>query len=123
MKIYLLIKQHKKIALLITVILDMYYFTFTNPNHMPEYLFLFGFILVLANIYIFCQIGYKLMKLFGLLRIRRKWLLEATSLFIFVLVIMQALGQLSVEDIIALTSLTLIGYWYATYFGSQKITN
>jgi len=123
MSIYLLIKQHKKMAILITLVLDLCFFIFTNPVHLSEYLFSIGFILIFANIYIFCQAGYALMKLFGLTKTRRKWLLEVMSLFIFALVIMQSLGQLNAEDIVALIPLTLIGYWYFSYFSSQKITN
>lgn len=123
MKIYLLIQLHKKLATFIISLLDVVYFIFLNPDHLAIYLLIPGFILVLANIYIICQLSYKAMTSLGILSYHRKWMLEAITLFLFVLVIMQALGQLSFSDIAALIPITLLGYWYFTYVSNQKITD
>jgi len=49
-------------------------------------------------------------------------MLEAITGFIFVLLIMQALGQLSIKDILALIPLTLISYWYTTFVAKQNVS-
>jgi hypothetical protein len=123
MKTYLLIRQHKKLAVLIIFALDILYFIFLNPNNLAFYLMFVGFVLVLANTYIICRSAYKLMNLMGFLRSYRRWRIESITLFVFVLLIMQALGQLTFIDIAALIPITLLGYWYFTYVGSQKITS
>jgi len=123
MKTYLLIRRHKKLAVLAILVFDLLYFVNLNPDHLALYVLLVGFILVLANIYISCRIIYKLMTLLGLLNNHRKWMLESVSLFIFALVIMQALGQLSFMDVAALIPITLLSYGYFTYVSDQKITD
>jgi len=116
------IKNHKRLAVLFLLIADSLFFSLTNPSHLAFYLVFTALILVLCSVYAVCLISFRLLKSLGIVQSHRRWMLEAITGFIFVLLIMQALGQLSIKDILALIPLTLISYWYTTFVAKQNVS-
>lgn len=87
---------------------------------MPIVLMVFAFMLVLGTCYLFCYSVFYLLKRLGYIANGKAWLRISFTLFIFILLIMQSIGQLSIRDVIALILIGVVGYFYYSYIGVKK---
>ncbi len=79
-----------------------------------------GWLLIAASTYLFFSFGSKLFKLAGLVKDERRIRIISLSSFMYLLLILQAVGQLSLRDIAALIPLLIIGYFYLRRVKAQK---
>lgn len=119
-KFYRLIASHKKILALIIVILDLFYFTHTDPETSIFVVALFGYVLSLLSIYIVCSSALKLLMALGIVESAHQWITEVVSLLLFVLLVMESVGQLTLTDVIVFMFISVIGYFYYTRISSNQ---
>ena len=105
------------------IIGDILFFSNTNPSPATLPLMIMGFLLIFTSFYIIFRLGFKLLRVIGFFELHRRWVIEFLAGSFFILIILQALGQLTFKDIAALVPVAIIGYFYYTYISSQKITD
>ena len=91
---------------------DGFFFALSDPHHMPIPAMVLGWLLIAASTYLLFSVGSKLLKLAGLLKQEKRISVISLSGFVYLLVLLQAVGQLSLRDIAALVPLAIIGYLY-----------
>ena len=111
MKIFTHIRQHKYASVTLLLIANTVLFVLTNPSAGLASLLL-GYLLAGLDIYVILRVVAKLLKLSGVFVLQQGWLMQATALFIFLLLIMQSLGQLSLKDVLVLCLFAVVGYGY-----------
>ena len=79
-----------------------------------------AYFLSLLSIYITVALIYKLLDKAGYIKREHRWLTEGATTFLFILLIMQSAGQLTMRDILALIPLAWLAYFY---FGYTSNTN
>lgn len=82
-----------------------------------------AFILALINIYLVVNALYFILDAAGYIKKRHRRLVEGSTLFFFVLLIMQAAGQLTFRDVLSLIALAFMAYFYFGYFSDRKSTD
>ncbi len=112
----------RKILLIIMLILaDALFFLLNDPYKLPATLMLLGFVLCGLSVYLLCKIGARVIKAIGFIKEERHLVIVATSALVTMVLILQALGQLSFRDIVALLALTAVAYFYFTRVSPQKL--
>ncbi len=112
----------RKISLIIMLILsDALFFLLNDPYKLPATLMLLGFVLCGLSVYLLCKIGARVIKAIGFIKEERHLVIVATSALVTMVLILQALGQLSFRDIVALLALTAVAYFYFTRVSPQKL--
>ncbi len=106
------ISNHKKIATVLIAVTDILFFASSDPNKSPVWLMAIGFSLLALSVYIVCRIAANLLVILGVIKSFRNWVVLTTSVLIFLVLTLQALGQLSTRDILALIPLVLLGHFY-----------
>lgn len=106
-----------------TFILDIFFFINTNPNRGSIFIVLLGYILLLMTIYVLCVIGAKFLLIFNLVDSINKKTITRFSLFLWLLVIIQSIGQLSVLDWALFILISLISYFYFIRVQSTRNTD
>lgn len=91
---------------------DGFFFALSDPQHMAIPAMVLGWLLIAASTYLLFSVGSKLLKLAGLLKQEKRISVISLSGFVYLLVLLQAVGQLSLRDIAALVPLAIIGYLY-----------
>lgn len=123
MHIIEIIKVHKKKSVLLLLIGDIAFFTLISPIKLPLALVAVSFLLVLLSLYVVFCFSYNILFSLGYIQGRHRWLREAITLFIFLLLIMQSVGQLSGRDVLSLIAIAAVAYFYYSYTGTQKQSN
>lgn len=119
-KLISLIKEHKKLSASVLLFADIIFFTLTNPNNSSPFVMAFGFLLVLGSIYALSRAVFNILRFLGYVKETRKWVKEAITGLIFLLIIMQSVGQLSMMDALALIPVSIVGYFYYSFISEQK---
>lgn len=112
----------KKALALVILVADGVFFSFSDPKNLPGWLMAGGFLLLALSIYIGCLVFARIMKRIGLIEESRRWVVFAVSGFLFILLTLQAIGQLSLRDIAALIPLVVLGYFYFTRISGKDIS-
>lgn len=113
---------HKVLYVEALLLMDCLYFLLSDPGSMPILLMAIGWLLVGLTIYVGCAYGAKLSLRLGLMRVQKKSNLILLSTSIYLLLALQAVGQLSFRDISAIIPLVIIGYLYFKRLKSDKVT-
>ena len=113
---------HKVLYVAALLLTDCLYFLLSDPGNMPILLMTIGWLLVGLTVYLGCTYGAKLALRLGLIRVQKKSNLILLSSSIYLLLALQAVGQLSFRDISALIPLVMIGYLYFKHLKSDKVT-
>jgi hypothetical protein len=103
---------HKKTLSVMLLLADGFFFALSDPQHMAIPAMVLGWLLIAASTYLLFSVGSKLLKLAGLLKQEKRISVISLSGFVYLLVLLQAVGQLSLRDIAALVPLAIIGYLY-----------
>jgi hypothetical protein len=116
------LKTHKKSLTVLLFLSDCLFFGLTNPAHLSLALMVAGFILVMLDIYVLLLSTRLLLTGLGYLKTPKKWVIEVMAVAIFVLVVLQSLGQLSIKDFLALIPLTALSYFYYSFTSGRGQT-
>ena len=103
---------HKKTLSVMLLLADGFFFALSDPQHMAIPAMVLGWLLIAASTYLLFSFGSKLLKLAGLLKQEKRISVISLSGFVYLLVLLQAVGQLSLRDVAALVPLAIIGYLY-----------
>ncbi|MGH7234386.1 MAG: hypothetical protein ACREF7_02990 [Candidatus Saccharimonadales bacterium] len=103
---------HKKPLTAVLLLADVLFFAFSDPSRMPLPVLIIGWLLVALSTYLLFSYGSRLFRKYGLIKQERRISIIALSGFIYLLLVLQAVGQLSLRDIAALVPLAIIGYLY-----------
>ena len=116
------IAKHKLVLSIIVLIADGLYFLLSDPANLPLDLSIIGWLLTAVTIYI---ASYTLIGLLSRLRIiasLSKLKVIIVSGFVYLLLVLQTMGQLSLRDIAALVPLVIVGYLYFRRSKSTKLS-
>jgi hypothetical protein len=91
---------------------------FTNPNELPSVLLIVPFLLVFVLLLLTAITILGNYSAFGRAKVRVAALIATLPT---TLLILQSLGQLTVRDVLAISALLIIGYFYMQRFGSQSV--
>lgn len=109
-------KQPQLLAGVVLAVLDIGFFSSTNPTKMPSGLLIVGFVLVALSIYALLRMLLGIASIYGLPLAEHG---RRQALFLggvcAVLVALQSLGELTLRDVVVLVLLALIAYLYTTY--------
>ena len=122
-RIYYQISKHRRIIPYLIILLDIGFFSLFNPFKVGLALLVAAFLLILMSIYISSRFVFFVLDRLGYLRKGHKWLTEGAALLIFIMIMMQSAGQLSVRDIVALLPLTWLAYFYFSRSSSGNKTD
>ncbi|MGH7192211.1 MAG: hypothetical protein ACREJM_01615 [Candidatus Saccharimonadales bacterium] len=102
------------------LIADLLLFGMTDPAAAPSFMLIIGFILLSATIYYLLDGLLSFMRLYGLPARHRRRVLRTAALLASGLLALQSMGQLSARDILILTPLTALLYFYVAYSKSAR---
>ena len=117
MKLRSLFSSQHTVRLLLLIGVDVVFFSVIDPRNAASFVVVVGFLLLLATIYALLQvcmeqIGQRL----GLSKDNSKKLVLLLTVFLGVVVGLQSIGQLSLRDLLAITPLIIVLYFYLSYF-------
>jgi hypothetical protein len=111
-------KPASKIALISSTILLLLLFT-TDPQRLPSVLLIIPFVLLFVSI---ASVVPAVLGLYGLAGRRPAKIGTIIAMVSVLLLVLQSLGQLTVRDMMAMTVLFGVAYFYASRF-SVRLTN
>lgn len=120
MHIVEIIKANKKKSTLLLLIVDIIFFSLISPSKLSWVVMAASYMLVLLTLYVASCFSYKILLSLGYIQGRRTWLREGVTLFIFLLLMMQSVGQLSGRDVLSLIAIASVAYFYYSYIGANK---
>ena len=100
---------------------DCAFFVFSYPSHLSLILMILGWVLIGITVYMACLYGARLFLRAGLIKNQKRITLVLLSSVIYLVLVLQAVGQLSLRDIAALLPLMIIGYLYFKRVKSEKV--
>ena len=100
---------------------DCAFFVFSDPSHLSPILMILGWGLIGVTVYMACLYGARLSLRAGLIKNQKRITLVLLSSVIYLVLVLQAVGQLSLRDIAALLPLMIIGYLYFKRVKSEKV--
>ena len=113
----------KRYTLTALALSDLLFFSFTDPNRLYMPLIAIGYILLGINLFIFVDYGLRLLTHLNLINIRIRWFKEGLFAVIYLITVMQSIGQLSFKAIISLIPLVLVAYFYFGYTSNRSQTD
>ena len=114
-------KVSERSVLLILMAVAILFFATTNPANVPPVVFMIGFGLLLAIMYLVVRLLARVFRLRERLSPSKYGSLVFTATVLPVLLIaMQSLGQLSLRDVITLALLFGIGFFYASRLSGRS---
>lgn len=99
---------------------DLILFGSTDPSDTPSFMLIVGFLMLSATLYYLLDGILSFMRLYGLPARHRKRLLKAAAILTSGVIALQSMGQLSTKDILILTPLTGLLYFYLAYSKSAR---
>jgi len=110
------INQHKKKIVGALIGVDCLFFGLTSPDRVPAVVLVFGFALLVANLYVAVSALVALMRWYGISigRHKRKIIIALTA-SLSVLVALQSTGQLTSRDLLVLLPFVALAYFYTSY--------
>lgn len=112
---------HKVLHLAALLIADFLFFLLSDPGHLSFIFMIIGWLLVAITVYVGCIYGARLSLKAGLIKSQKRINLVLLSSVIYLVLVLQAVGQLSLRDIAALLPLAIIGYLYFRRVKSDKV--
>lgn len=111
-----LLKKRGSKLLLVTLLLDVLFFTSTDPAKVSPLWLIVGFVLAVASLHgLFRILLWATSVYFKAVRKQQRQLAAGFTVLAALLLGMQSMGQLSVKDLLVLTPLCLLGYFYVRY--------
>ena len=105
----------------ILILSDTLFFLFDDPRKLAPGLMIIGFLLTGGSVYLLFRIGAWIMKAMGLIREYRPLIVLSASLIFSLIIILQALGQLSFRDLAVIIPLAAVSYFYFTKTRSSNL--
>lgn len=102
------------------LVVDSIVFGGTDPQQVPSFMLIVGFILLCLTVYCLLRGLLALLQLAGLPLKHRQRLLRAGTMLFGGCIALQSVGQLSSRDVIVLSLLTGLLYLYSTYAKSPR---
>ena len=112
MKLINTLQNHRYLGLSVLLLANGILFVFTDPVSGLGLGLLTAYLLVGLDVYVVLRSVAWLLNLSGFVLLQRRWLIEAGTVFIFLLLTMQSLGQLSLKDVLVLWLFAIVGYGY-----------
>ncbi len=112
MQILYKIAEHKKLIYSLNIVADILFFGLTDPKYLSVWLMPLAFLLALGTVYMSVRAIFTILKLLGYVSGRRYRMSLIVAAFMFILVLMQAVGQLSTRDVLVLLPATALAYFY-----------
>jgi TRAP-type uncharacterized transport system fused permease subunit len=95
--------------IIVLLIADYEFFSLTNPNNVPSFVLVLGFLLLLMTLYLVVRV------VVTLLRRTRRRLTGFTTGLLGVLLALQSIGQLTTRDAVVIVPIAIVLYVYFTY--------
>jgi hypothetical protein len=111
--------KRTKTSTIAIILADSFFFIISDPTHLSAPFMIFGFLLLGLTIYLLCRLAARVMCELGLISSPKRWAVAVVSLFIYIMITLQAIGQLSLRDIAALVPLVAMAYFYFTRISSK----
>ena len=103
--------------------LDCLFFSLTNPNKVPSWVLIVGFVLVALSLYGLIRLITAVAVFYGLpLKNRGKRISMLLGVSGGIAVALQSLGELTLRDVVVLTLLSGLAYVYMSYGRGQKLS-
>ena len=116
---FLRVKKLKTFLLLLVV--DVFFFGFTNPSKTASIVVVLGFILLILSFYMGLDLLTRLLiTQFALSEQNRRKVVLLVSVLCAILLAMQSIGQLTLKDTIAIIPLVAILYFYPSYYCKKR---
>lgn len=109
------LKHAKVVTFLAIFIVNILFFSLTNPNKVNSVYLILGFVLLTILIYSLLDIFLLLIGKSGLRLKNTNRIAGFIAVLIGLLIALQSIGQLTLIDVIVVLPLWLIGYVYLTY--------
>ncbi len=103
---------NKALAPSVLILADGVYFLLNDPKSTSVVYMILGWLLAGASIYLLCKFGTSALVRTGVIKQQSPLKTYILSSGIYLLVILQALGQLTFSDIAAFIPFVIIGYLY-----------
>lgn len=118
------LKNRSSRFLLLTIVLDVVFFSTTNPAKVAPLWLIAGFLLLVVTLYWFFR---GLTLVLGVyiksMQKQRAQLTGVLTITTTILLGLQSMGQLSVRDFLVLLPLVLLGYFYLRYNRRREAGN
>jgi hypothetical protein len=102
--------------IIVLLIADYEFFSLTNPNNVPSFVLVLGFLLLLMTLYLVVRVVVTLLCFYvGALRRTRRRLTGFTTGLLGVLLALQSIGQLTTRDAVVIVPIAIVLYVYFTY--------
>jgi hypothetical protein len=110
-------KQRKRLWRLAALLAaDAAMFSLTDPQRVPSFMLIVGFLLLMLNIYCVILWALRLARLYGVSPAKhQRRFARTTAGLIGGLIALQSMGQLSSHDVLLVFPLVLLAYLYLTY--------
>lgn len=116
-----LVKNNHIRLILLMLAVNIGFFGFTNPESIPSFGLVAGFLLFTATLYVFVQGVFKLGEWYGIAYSeRRKRFARIVTGVIAGAVALQSIGQLSSRDLMLIVPFAVVVYFYLSYGGRKS---
>ena len=112
---------HKVLQIAALLLADTIFFIVNDPSHLSLILMILGWILIGITVYMVCLYGVRISLRAGLIKDQKRINPVLLSGVIYLVLVLQAVGQLTLRDIAALLPLMIIGYLYFKRVKSEKV--
>ena len=112
---------HKVLQIAALLFADTIFFIVNDPSHLSLILMILGWILIGITVYMVCLYGVRISLRAGLIKDQKRINPVLLSGVIYLVLVLQAVGQLTLRDIAALLPLMIIGYLYFKRVKSEKV--
>jgi hypothetical protein len=110
------LKRKQAVYILLIMIADFVFFSFTNPATVPSFVLILGFLLFILSLYAVVRILLNGLCIYvpGLRRTRGRLAVFIAGI-VSALLALQSIGQLSTRDAIVIVPIAIVVYVYFTY--------
>ena len=118
------LKSRSVRLLLLTLALDVVFFSTTNPARVAPLWLIAGFLLLVSTLYWFFRGATRILGVYiSSIRKQESQLTGVLTITTTILLGMQSMGQLSVRDLLVLLPLVVLGYFYLRYNRRREAGN
>jgi hypothetical protein len=116
------LRSHPHLWSLVALLaVDGLFFGLTDPQNVPSWLLMAGFLLFVSTIYYFVKAVLVVLSWYGLPTLRHKRRLTLSlTIVIGIFLALQSLGELGSRDVIVMVPFTWLSYLYFAYNRSPK---
>jgi hypothetical protein len=95
---------------------DLLFFSLSDPSKVPSFMLMIGFLLMVATIYLAVSAGFRLARLYGLVKSPEKTrVARLVTLVIAAAMALQSTGELGLKDVVVILPLAGLALVYLSY--------